>query len=249
MVGVPIIANTFRPGCFIALSVWLAACGHGVTRETQAVVLSVDGTASVTHARIGQTGPIEVHSHLSVGDLLKTGNGGRLRLQVVPGILSEIKADSECEVEALHVAKDGNAMVNAMLRRKAQLRFMRGVMDAVVEKKDAAGATLIIDTPFGAVNAPGECAFRIAINGEMARVLCLRGTMQVQPAGSGSGSLEAGFYRDLGTNSEPAKRAEDDEEVQGEVMGALESIQSLLAWQTREIFRPAPWRQIVTENP
>jgi hypothetical protein len=249
MVDVPIIPNTFRPGCFFALSLLLAACGNGVTRETQAVVLSVDGAASVRHARNGQTEPIEVHSHLSVGDLLTTGNGGRLRLQIVPGILSEIKADSECEVEALQVAKNGNAMLNAMHLRKAQLRFTRGVMDTVVEKKDAAGATLTVDTPFGAVNAPGECAFRITIDSGKARVLCLRGTMQVQSGGSGGGSLEAGFYRDLGTNSEPAKRAEDNGEVQGEVTEALESIQSLLAGQTREIFRPAPWRKTVTEKP
>ena len=221
----------------------LAACDHGVTRETQAVVFSVDGTASVTHAGNGRTEPIQVHSHLSVGDLVKTSMGGKLRLQVVPGILSEIKADSESEIEALQVTKDGNAMVNAMLLRKAWLRFTRGTMDTVVEKKDAAGATLTVDTPLGAVNARGECAFRITINDGKARVLCLRGTMQVQPGRSGSGSLQAGFYRDLARGADATKRADEDDEMQNEVVATLHSMEELLSLQSHKILEPAPWRR------
>lgn len=233
----------------ITCSLALASCGPGVSREVQAVVLSLDGPASVTHARNGRTDPIESHSRLSVGDLVKVSDQGHVRLQILPGILSAVKANSELQIEELRVAKDGNAMVNAMLVRKARLRLGHGLLDAVVEKKDATGATLIVDTSFGVVNAAGECVCRITVTDQRARILCLRGTLQVQPPNGPVSSLEAGFYGDWPADAEVAKRADANGEVQSDVVATLESMRELLVLQAREVFAPAPWRRTVTEKP
>jgi hypothetical protein len=242
--------NAFSVGGLIAWSLAIAACNHGVSRETQAVVLSVDGDAASTHARDGQTRPIRDHSHLSIGDLVKTNGQGQLRLMIVPGILIAVKPDSEFKIEALRVTKDGNAMKNAMLQRKARIRVTRGMVDAVVQKKDAAGATLVLETPFGTVNAPGECVFRSIVSDQGGRVLCIRGALQVQrDEGHSTDSIAAGFYSDFGTNSDGPKPADQNGEVQSEVMTIFESMQQLLAAQTQEIFRPAPWRHSVTGKP
>ena len=237
-------------GGLIAGSIAISACNKGVTRETQAIVLSVDGTASVTHARDGQNEPVRVNARLAKDDLIRTSRDGQVSLQILPGILTRLMADSELKIETLRIAKDGNAMVNAMLVRDARLQLNRGMMDGVVEKKDAGGATLIIATAVSQIEAPGECVFRITVSDQKARVICLRGTMHVQATEGSDNSIEAGYYRDLPGNADPPKRADENGEVQNDVVAALESMQALLDLQTRAILQLAPWRrQSVTEKP
>lgn len=243
------VMNTLSLGALIALSLAMTACNKGVSRETQAIVMSVAGEVSVTHAQSGRMEPVQVRSRLAVGDSIKSTGEGRLALQIIPGILSGVNENSEWTIEELQVAKDGNAMTNAMLLRKARLRLVRGVMDAVVQKKDPAGATLTVDTSFGIVDGPGESVFRITVSDRSARVVCIRGTIRVQRVGRAPTLLEAGLYCDWGGDSEAAKPVEEDGEVQSDVLASLERMQELLVLQNQEILRPVPWRQFVTKKP
>src|SRR5438105_7265213 len=100
--------------CFFGPITWglaLGSCGQVVSREAEAVVLSLDGPASVTHARNSRVESIQTHSHLTVGDLIKVSGAGEAHLQIVPGILGCVKANSDLQIEELRVDKDGNAMV------------------------------------------------------------------------------------------------------------------------------------------
>lgn len=238
--------------CFfgsITCSLALASCGQGVSREIEAVVLSLDGPVSVRHARNSRVESIQTHSRLSVGDLIKVSGAGQACLQILPGILGSVKANSELQIEELRVDKDGNAMVNAMLMRKARLRLRQGILDAVVEKKDAAGATLIVDTPFGVVSATGECVCRITVTNQRARIVSVRGQLQLQATDHVATALDPGFFEDWPNLIGGPKAADSEVEAQEDLVEALGQERLLLLFENRARFAPRPWRRGVAKKP
>ena len=233
----------------VSCSLALFSCTRGVSRQAKAVVLSAEGSAMVERDGGGTSQSVAIGSQLSVSDVIETGEDGRLRLRLLPGLLAALGNNSQLQIEELRVAKDGNAMVDAMLLRKAQLRLSRGLLDAVVQKADAASATLIVDTPFGLVNASGGCVCRITVADQRARILCVRGTLQIQASNGSPTVVDAGFFVDWPAPADAVLAADSNGEVQSDVVGALDKVQELLTLQSREVFSPAPWRRPNTKKP
>jgi hypothetical protein len=235
--------NARRSLGFLVCAFALTSCGDGVSRQAEAVVFSVDGTAT-RKAENRARQAITAGSQLSTGDVVETENSARLRLSLLPGLLAEIGENSELQIEKIRVAKDGNAMMDAMRAREVHLRIVRGSLVAVVENNRQGIGTFSVDTPFGVMTAMAGTLLKIDVSDQRGRIICLRGSLQMQAAGGGQTILEAGFFADWPSGGGIAKAADEDVEAQSDVVAAFESQRELLALENRTRFAPAPWRRI-----
>jgi hypothetical protein len=221
----------------------LISCGDGLSRQAKAVVFSVDGTAT-RKAENREPQAITVRSQLSTGDVIETETSARLRLSFLPGLLAEIGENSQAQIEMVRVAKDGNAMMDAMRAREVRLRITRGSLVAIVENNREGIGTFIVDTPFGVVTAMVGTLLKIDVFDQRARIICLRGNLQLQAAGGSRTILEPGFFEDWPSGIGVTRAADEDGKAQGDVVAAFDSQRELLALEKRERFAPAPWRRI-----
>jgi hypothetical protein len=187
--------------------------------------------------------PVTSGSQFSKGDVIEIDGNARLRLSLLPGLLAEVAGNSELQIEQVRIAKDGNAMFNAMRAREARLRLMHGSLTAIVEKSSQAAGTLTIDTPFGIVTVMNGSLCKIDVSDKDARIICLRGHVQMQAKDGNGTALEAGFFEDWPAGAGVAKAADEDAQVQGDVVAGFNSRRELLSLEKRESFAPVPWRR------
>ena len=161
----------------------LTACDRLSSREALATVFSVEGNVTAEHENSSASTAVNRTTRLATGDKIRTAENATLRVSFLPGILGQVESRSELRLLKLIVAKDGNAMTNAMRLREVRLQLVSGLLNAVVQESDAVGGTLIVDTPFGMVTAPAGSVFRIEAGDKRARILCVHGKLQLQAAG------------------------------------------------------------------
>ena len=209
----------------------------------------MDGIATKKIDSRDRRQPIEAGSQLSTGDVVDTETAARVRVSLLPGLLADIGESSELHIEQIRVAKDGNAMMDAMRAREVRLRLVRGSLTAVVEKNNQAIGTLTVDTPFGIVTAMAGTLCRIEVSDQRARIICLRGNLQMQARGGSGAMLETGFFEDWPSAIAAPRAVDEDAQVQAEVVAAFDIQSELLSLENRARFAPAPWRRTIPEKP
>src|SRR5947209_5458369 len=116
-------------GCFafaLFSALLLGGCWEGITRDILATVLSARG--EILASTSGSTNPQSVnqHSTFGAGSVLRSSNGAKLDLQLIPGALAEICGDSEFKIDQLTITMDGNETGDGILDRVARLSIVRG---------------------------------------------------------------------------------------------------------------------------
>jgi len=232
----------------IALCGVLTACYDGITLNVQAIVLSVEGLAKLNHQSKSPQS-ITTRSRLSVGDSIQTGDQAQLQSLLVPGMSIALGPNSELQIEQLRMGKDGNAMVNSIRLRTARLRLMRGVVDATVETSDVPQVDLTVETALGIVVAHAGSLLRIETTQEHARILCVRGRLQLQAARYPATVLEPGFFEDWRGLIGGPRPADSEAKAQGDLVETLENEHMLLSLENSKRFAPVPWRRQTPQNP
>jgi hypothetical protein len=209
----------------------------------QAIVLAVEGSAILKHRRGNDAQPLTTTSRLSAGDSIRTTKDAQVRVLLVPGMLVALGSDCELQIEQLRIAKDGDAMVDPMLARNGRIRLMRGVLDGTVEQSDIPRVDLIVATLLGEIVARSGSSFRVEAVQEHARILCVRGQLQLHAAHHLTTALDPGFFEDWPGLVGAPKAADSEAKAQEDLVEALEQEHLLLLLENRERFAPAPWRR------
>jgi hypothetical protein len=212
-------------------------------------VLAVEGSAILKHQGGSDAQPVTTSSRLPAGDSIRTTKEAQVRVMLVPGMLVALGGGCELQIEQLWIAKDGNAMVNSMRARNGRIRLMRGVLDGTLEQSDIPHVDLIVATTWGEIIARSGSSFRVEATPEHARILCVRGQLQLQAAHHPGTALDPGFLEDWPNLIGAAKAADSEAKAQEDLVAALEQERLLLLLENGERFAPAPWRRAIPKKP
>jgi FecR protein len=210
--------------CALALSFF--ACQEGVTRQTMATVLSVNGTADVRQKGDSEFHEITTASLLGVGALIRTGTGGTLKLAFLPNTLADLSETTELQIDELTLTKDGNATRNDVRSRVVRLRLLRGTMQASFNRLPGSKSDLAIITPHGELSASSDSIFFVNVDDRRTRVVCVYGmiTVRVEPTDF---SIEAGYFQEFPSGQLLPRAAEDDGQAQREVTSTIDADHAL----------------------
>ncbi len=147
---------------------------------------------------------------------------------LLPGLLIELAAESEIEIQQLSLVRDGDETIHPMVRREARVRLRRGTLIASVGRAQT-DSFLFVETPAATLVAGPERTFKVVLGDNQARVLSVRGKIEVQPAGAQKkgGEIPAGYFANLPLTPSQAAAAAGAE-VQAEVAAVLSAQERLL---------------------
>ena len=171
----------FAPPLLILACLVLASCESIYTAEVSPIVLAVKGNVQIRTAAEPNFRALTTTASLHAGDVIRTGADARVRLALLPNILLQLRYDSELQIVAVRVAKDGNETDRELVARYAEVKLVSGHFYVVHEERDRAETKFIVSTPQGRVVAVAPCLCRIAVEDGRTRVSCARGELKFQP--------------------------------------------------------------------
>ena len=204
------------------------------------MVLSVEGEGHVNGH--GKTSGLTKSGHFRAGDRIATLAHGRADLMLLPGVLIELAAESEIEIQQLNLERDGDETIQPMTARKAHIRLSRGTLIATVSLAPTE-SFLTVDTPAGSFTAGPDHTFMLKVNGPQTWVMSVRGETTFRAAGlTQELKIPAGYFanRPQLPATPPQRAANAGPEMQAQVVAILEVKKRLLLLQKQEgpTFRP-----------
>ena len=184
------------PALCIALCLLLTnGCWDGISRATAATVLSVKGRVVFGSGQRDDLVPITLKSRIHQGNMVRSSEGASLDLQLVPGALVRLTADSEITVEELKLIKDGNETADGMRNRSARIRMTRGRILLLFSKPDTSGSHLAVLAHHVTVNPDSSCLFSVWSDGTSTRVTCARDKVIAFSAAEAPVTIAAGYFQ------------------------------------------------------
>lgn len=232
------------PGIMALASLTTTTSCSKITREAQAIVLAAEGSVMLegkTQGSPPQT--LALRSSVRKGETIRTGPAGSAALLLLPGALLQIDASSAVTIGEIKISKNGNAYQDAM-HRVIRLSLTEGTIHALTQFEPGS-ARWSVETPHGvlATDQPSLC--RLELRGERMRIVCLRGSYTIAPAGGKApSSIDAGYYRDFPPADTAPSPVEGEAQSQDQVDHSLDVEQKLLEMQRAERFSPFPWRNL-----
>src|SRR5947209_10270833 len=152
-----------RRACFafaFLSSLLLGGCWEGLSRNILATVLSSRGQIVVSTNGSANPQSVNQGSMLGAGSVLRSSNGAKLDLQLIPGALAEISGDSEFKIDQLTITMDGNETGDGILDRVARLSIVRGQIVVLFD----GFAHFIIATPQISVTVLPDCLIQLDVD-------------------------------------------------------------------------------------
>ncbi|MEP6604324.1 MAG: hypothetical protein ABJB69_10295, partial [Spartobacteria bacterium] len=154
-----IFLSILRGAFVLASCLSICAC-HETTRQVKGVVLAVEGPVRLIHQGSNREDNVVASAHFSDDDSIVTEENAQAWVVLVPGISAALGPGSEIAVKGLSVGKDGNALINPMRMRGAEMRLVRGDVTALVEYALPGTMKLIVSARGGEVQLSGTSLVR-----------------------------------------------------------------------------------------
>jgi hypothetical protein len=222
-----------------------AACSEGVSQNTSATILSIDGTCSVRFASTRSAVSLSRDLHPARGDSIETSSGGRVAAALLPNLLIDLAPATTLRIVDLSLTKDGNETGDAMRRRVGRANLIRGRIFVSQERRDvAAEPQLTITTTHGQATSNFDCVFALETSEQRTRMTCSSGWCYFAPARGGeSVRVEPGYVIDCGEGASPKTfAAETDAEAQATLGEIRVTGQKLVQLRDAQPDAAPPWK-------
>jgi ferric-dicitrate binding protein FerR (iron transport regulator) len=231
---VPALISFFLLCCGLA-----SGCWEDVTTQVAATVLSVKGAVVFGMAEQNNFQPVTRESRIHDGSSVRTLDGARLNLALLPGALLQLSSNSEIEIEELRISKDGNETGDAMRSRSARIRLNRGKI-TILFRGGKSVSKFTINTGETSITPDSDCLFCVQSDGTTTRLTCARGKIYTSSSAQPSVAIGAGYFQQWPSGRAEPMAATDDAAAQIDVVDSLEigdqlsELQS--GWQNRRPF-------------
>jgi FecR protein len=222
--------------CLSVFATGLTACSNSVTRHVLATVLWVRGNATWALNGSSEFKPLEPGSSPGGGSRLRTADGTKVNMALVPGALVQIGSDTEIRIEELALSKDGNETDDGIGDRVARVELKHGSIVTVLDP----AARFTITTATGIINVTPGCLFFLQTGPAKTRLTCVRGKIHVGRLDETELPVEAAYVLESAGNETAVKSAADDPGAQLEIANAVQAEQQLRELQSRHVAQ-APW--------
>jgi hypothetical protein len=208
---------------------FLSSCGEGITRSVSATILQTRGTVRIRSGPDSKLVTAEPGLALGAGALLQTGEGAQADLALLPSILARILGSGELSISSLKLSKDGNETDHAMIARRAEILLAEGAVFLKHTRPPGSFGTLLVKTPHGSITSNSDCLFYVETNPQRLRVICVRGLVDIVPAGGQKAlSVDAGSVADLSSQTSSVAEVAADAAAQEKVSDAISVERELL---------------------
>jgi FecR protein. len=232
---VPALISFFLLCCGLA-----SGCWEDVTTQVAATVLSVKGAVVFGMAEQNNFQPVTRESRIHDGSSVRTLDGARLNLALLPSALLQLSSNSEIEIEELRISKDGNETGDAMRSRSARIRLNWGKITILFSRSDKSASQFTISAPQAPITADSDCLFCVQSAGATTRLTCVRGKIYTSHSGQPSVAIGAGYFQQWPSGRAEPMAASDDAAAQIDVVDSLEIENQLRelqsGWQKRRPF-------------
>jgi hypothetical protein len=213
----------------------LTSCSGRIDPPILATVLSLRGEVTCFAEGQRESHPVKADSRLAVRSVLRTSDGARLNLALLPGALVQVSSNSKFKIEELRRTKNGNDTSDEMLSRKVRLRLDRGAIGVLFESWDVNAAELKVITPHALIFAEESCLFQMQASDFKTRLTCVRGRVRVSQGNQGISVIDEGQVREWPSMRTETMSTASDSLKRIEISNALETEQELqrLASQQR----------------
>ncbi|CAN5455834.1 hypothetical protein BH20VER3_BH20VER3_10380 [soil metagenome] len=185
-----------------------SACDNPEARRLSIRVLAVDGKAQ--RLRSGGESSLQSGIWVSLGEKITVAPGGRVDLMILPGIWAELEGDSELQLEALLLERNGDDWIHPMRKREATVRLLRGSLYFALQQSQTR-SRLIVHTPVGTVFAGAGRAGKIEARSQQVSVLSARDEIVFDATAAQRLHIPAGYLLEwpgLATEPSPGAQAE-----------------------------------------
>lgn len=226
----------------VALSVCFLGngCSKGITRATEATVLSVKGDVVFSQPERNQFQPVKPSSKIRGGDIVRTSDGGAIDLALIPGAFVQLSGNSEIKIEELSLTKDGNETAGGMLDRRARVQLSRGRASILFSRSDTGGSHFALATSQTIISPDSDCLFGVWTDGSTTRATCGRGELSGAGDGQTPVRIAAGYFHQWPTAAKEPIAATTESGAQMDILASLEAEKELLdqaaRWQNRRVF-------------
>lgn len=204
----------------------LTSCRPWFTRQVSGEILAVEGRPEGILQ--GKTIRLTERTVISPGMTIRVPPESRIDLLLLPGILIELRPDTEVEIERLRLSRDGDESIRPMIAREATIRLLRGALFATVGRAPTRSG-LRIETLVGTVIAGSGRAFMTAAEGQKLRIVSARGIVAFAPLeGAPLIKINPGYFAVLpGPSAAPQPAAESGAQAQKEVAETIKTERQL----------------------
>ena len=161
----------------VTISAGLTGCWEGVSRQVQARVLSLRGPVTWASAETSQFRPLDLKIKLGPNSIIKTADRAQISLALLPGALLQLSANSELQIEALKLTKNGDETDDGVRERVARIQLKRGAIIVSFEGT----ARFTIQSAHATITVTPDCLFRLQTDEHQTRLTCVRGKVWVSP--------------------------------------------------------------------
>ena len=218
----------------------VTGCSDGVSRRVAAIVFSVNGPVVFETGEQKDFRPVMPESRIDGGSLVRTFDGARLSIALLPAALVQVSSNSEIKIEELKISKDGNETSDAMRNRVARIRLNQGKITVLFSPRGERAPEFSINSGKATITADSDCLFRVQSDDTTTRVTCVQGKVYASIGAQPPIAIVAGYFQQWPpTRGEPIAAA-DDGTAQIDIMDSLEIGNQLRGlrsdWQNRHPF-------------
>jgi hypothetical protein len=181
--------------CVLLWSLMANSCSDSIARSTDATVLLVQGRVSFGSNERADSQPVVAKTKIHQGDIVRSSDGAFVDLQLIPGALARLSADSEITIEELKLVKDGNDTSDGMRNRSARLRLNRGKILILFSRAGTGSSQVTIRANQVTVSPDSDCLFSVCTDGTRTRVTCARDKISASDAAQRQVTINAGYFQ------------------------------------------------------
>jgi hypothetical protein len=200
----------------------VTGCSDGVSPRVAATVLSVNGPVVFGTGEPKDFHPVTPESRIDGGSLVRTFDGARLNIALLPGALVQVSSNSEIKIEELKITKDGNETADAMRNRVARIRLNQGKITVLFRPRGERAPEFSINSGKATITADSDCLFRVQSNDTTTRVTCVQGKVYASIGAQPPITIGAGYFQQWPSTRLETIAATDDAEAQIDVVDSLE---------------------------
>ena len=212
--------------CSLGWIALLTSCKPFENLETFAVVLAVEGNATVAIRRDSAPQPVTLTTRLPPGSSVTTGATGKVVIRLLPGIHCAIGPDSNINLAELRFAKPGNDTSDPVDARSSQVALSRGTLTcSVTGREKEAVSKLSVNVATRTVIANDDSLFVVKNSSPQARAVCASGNLLIGGAPAGFTEIGPSSFYEWPTGGGPAQihSLDTDPEARADAALALET--------------------------
>jgi hypothetical protein len=221
----------------------LSSCQPLFDRKVSGSVLSVKGVANGIID--GKTNRLKSGARIQPGEKILAFPDGRVDLMLLPGLLVQLDGRTEIELTELKFSKDGNELEHGMKSRDARMRLLQGTLLVSLGRAQTR-TRLFVETKAGVFAAGSGRTFRMQINDEKIRVMCVRGKTIFEAANGGPRiQIGAGYFHEWPAFvAGPRSAAKAGAQAQAEVTEILVAEKHLRLLEREKRATLTPWQRL-----